>query len=865
VAIAVLLTIGSAPLHAQVNDKTMNYFPFAIPPLDTSPSFTDLSSLNEKPAGERGPVTVRDGHFVDGAGKRLRFLGTNMVFGAAFPPKDLAPAIAGHLAKYGINVVRFHHMDGQAAPRGIWKGDFSGFDPEQLDRLDWFVAKLRERGIYANLNLHVSHQYPGLPSDLPPAFGYGKGIDQFHEPFIAAQEAYARDLLTHRNPYTKTTYAEERAVAFVEINNENSLTDKSMSDLAVLPEPFASELAGLWRAWLKAHYADTAALRVHWNEGSQPLGEEMLANGDFAQGLASWAPEQQQGAVLRSETVANEAAAGGQALHLTAEKAGQVDWAMQVTQRGLTLGDGKAYTLSFWGRAERAATITVAATLDQAPWTHCGLTRTIALTPEWRQMRLTFEAQGTVPGHCRVGFDVRNAVGNYWVAGVSLRPGGWTGLADGQTLEAGNVATPGADATRAARADYLRFLSDTERGYAERMTKFVKDTLGVKAVVSCTQGSYGGRLGLLREAAVSDYIDMHAYWQHPRFPHKAWDQADWLIENTPMTGSAEGGTLAGRAWMRVAGMPYVMSEYDHPAPSDYVGEMYPMLASFAAFQDWDGLYSFAYSHSPHDTVTNRISGFFDQVTHPVKMVFLPVAAVMFRMGGVAAGGEPLVLDLPREGLALAATSDAARSGPGVPRESLVTALLRPVAVRLTAGAGEATVPGPADAGDLRASNTNEIAWNLPGAMGGWKQSNYTVNAPSVRAAVGFIGGREITLGDVTIHVKQAKNNWAAVAVAALDGKPMAESQRVLVVVTGRAENSNMEWNPERTSVGAKWGDSPTVVEGVAATIRVPGGGHVHPLDQNGNLRPAIDSRERKTTIEFDAEAQYRTLWYAVVR
>jgi hypothetical protein len=81
-------------------------------------------------------------------------------------------------------------------------------------------------------------------------FNFGKTIDNFYRPYIEMQKEYARELLTHRNPYTGKTYLEEPAIAFVEINNENSL----LSNWRLLPElnrEHRSALASQWQDWLK--------------------------------------------------------------------------------------------------------------------------------------------------------------------------------------------------------------------------------------------------------------------------------------------------------------------------------------------------------------------------------------------------------------------------------------------------------------------------------------------------------------------------------------------------------------------------------------------------------------------------------------
>src|SRR5690606_5891053 len=140
-------------------------FPFVLPWDDATPGIADFSGLLARPAGARGHVYVADGHlYVGGATEdrpreRLRIWGVNTSFAANFPAKEDAPKVAGRLAKFGVNCVRFHHMDRDSTPKGIWKEDLVTIDPEQLDRLDYFIAQLKERGIYANINLHVSRFY----------------------------------------------------------------------------------------------------------------------------------------------------------------------------------------------------------------------------------------------------------------------------------------------------------------------------------------------------------------------------------------------------------------------------------------------------------------------------------------------------------------------------------------------------------------------------------------------------------------------------------------------------------------------------------------------------------------------------------
>ncbi len=257
-------------------------FPFVIPWDDAAPGVANVSPWNDRPAGARGPVFAADGHLWqrDEASpqgrRRMRFMGVNLAFAANFPSHEEAEKIAAHLAKLGVNCVRFHHMDRDAAPKGLWQADLKTFDAAQIDRLDFFISRLKAHGIYANLNLHVSRIYPDFPTWTGMPL-FHKGVDLFTPGMIALQKEFARALLHHRNPYLGTTYAQEPAVAFVEINNENGLVsrwwEKSLDEMPAL---YATELARQWAAWRRGQGlgADGDAIILRRDYGAQSAGRQ---------------------------------------------------------------------------------------------------------------------------------------------------------------------------------------------------------------------------------------------------------------------------------------------------------------------------------------------------------------------------------------------------------------------------------------------------------------------------------------------------------------------------------------------------------------------------------------------------------------
>ena len=431
-------------------------------------------------------------------------------------------------------------------------------------------------------------------------------------------------LLTHVNRYTQTAYAQEPCVAIVEINNENSLLQLKMADL---PDYYRNDILKKWNAWLKDRYASDEKLQAAWG-GSQPLGKDLLTRQVGRPG-----PGEDP---TRSSTSRTDRAA-------SASQAAEVTWQLQIQQTGLTLEEGGIYTLAFRGRSDKPRRLPLDVRLQKEDWHNCGLAETVELTPQWQEFSYTFRASRVEPAAVRVSMVLGSGpTGDFWIKDLTLRPGGSLGLRPGESLTAGNVAE-GRAAGTARHTDWVRFLAETERAYTNGMRRFLKEELGVRANVIDTQASYGNIPGCYRES-FNDYVDMHAYWQHPHFPGRPWDGNNWLIPNTPMVAAKDTGNFARLAAYRVAGKPFTVSEYDHPAPSQYAAEMFPMIASFAAVQDWDALFQFDWGGT--DWNSGKISGYFSLQQHPGKLAFLPAAAMMFRRGDVAAAEGEVRLDIP---------------------------------------------------------------------------------------------------------------------------------------------------------------------------------------------------------------------------
>jgi hypothetical protein len=215
----------------------------------------DLSFLLDAPAGKHGFVRAQGAHLVTGDGKRIRFWGVNVTDWSKgsimVPSKEDSPLWAATLARFGVNCARFQFLD-LPTPRGLIDGkrdDTRALDPEVFDREDFFIAELEKRGIYINFNLLVGRPFKAGDGvqDYQKIREGAKGISLYDPRIIELQKEYAKQLLAHYNPYTKSEYRNDPAVAMVEINNENALWVGSHG-----PTPYYDhELADLYNAWLR--------------------------------------------------------------------------------------------------------------------------------------------------------------------------------------------------------------------------------------------------------------------------------------------------------------------------------------------------------------------------------------------------------------------------------------------------------------------------------------------------------------------------------------------------------------------------------------------------------------------------------------
>ena len=129
---------------------------------------------------------------------------------------------------------------------------------------------------------------------------------------------------------------------------------------------------------------------------------------------------------------------------------------------------------------------------------------------------------------------------------------------------------------------------------------------------------------------------------------------------------------------------------------------------------------------------------------------------------------------------------------------------------------------------------------------------------------GLVAGQSFDLGGWKISVGETFRDYAAIVVTSLDGKALEQSKRILLTAVGSAQNRDMVWNEDRTSVGDQWGTGPTQVNGIGLTVTFHGAGvrKAYALDGRGARIKEIGLASRERGVwTLHAGPEHKTLWY----
>jgi hypothetical protein len=784
-----------------------------------------LPQVPHEPAGSHGYLQVdSEGHFRFEDGTPIRFIGVSLVAGGAFPDSTTARMIAKRLAKFGVNLVRLHHIDNSWSSSGRESliqpdADTRHLNPQQFDRLDYLIHQLAQHGIYVCVSLNSARQF--LPGDgvahadeIPRN---GKIVSLFEPRLLFLQKEHATNLLSHHNPYTGQRYADDPRIALLEIGNENTLYLAWKQDLLNGRRVYDNGLAlfhqrmldSLWHDFLRNKYGNTDAIRQAWLAGTiDTTQNNLLRNGDFEQPVSTEWILEQHGNANALLLLSSPAASGNAAARVEVVAATNSLWDIQLKQVGMPIEKDSTYTLRFWAKSPFPQPMRVALVQDDMPSVSLGLEQTLFLPSGlvWQSYTLTFTASRTNLVNARLTFALSATKNTIWLDDIQLHRTYMLGLLPEENLEASNIRRiehrERLNFSPARVQDTAEFYESLERKFFVEMYRHLTDVLGAKALITANN-IYGGPADA-KAQAIADYLDHHAYWDHPQYPTQPFSRTDWLITNLPMVRPplASATTIPALAADAVAGKPFTVSEYQHPFPNQYQAEAIPFLAAYGSLQDWDALALFCYHQDLGNWQPLYIRDHFQIDGNPLIMAMLPQLSHIFCHRLIQSAQREILLQYTRDEIY---RYDAEATGLlGVQgRLPETIALIH----RLRIGSFEA--PQQLQASDYAVSppaspyrsDTGEIEWDDQTGI-------LKVETPQVVMLSGFIDAQSVATEKLEILSASHFGSvlWTSTGVA-----PLASTDKSLMTVVTRVENSFMRWNGDHTRLDS-WGRDPVLME-----------------------------------------------------
>ncbi|TAE50147.1 MAG: T9SS C-terminal target domain-containing protein [Bacteroidetes bacterium] len=867
----ILLLLLACVFGYRANGQTFfQSYSFALPSNDT----TDRRFLPGFPAytiGESRRISADTlGNFLSGA-EPFRFWGVNLVASGAFPDKSKASYIAARMRKMGINLVRFHHIDNPnwAGNEGtlFYQGQSTrSLNLSNLDKLEYLIAKMKQNGVYVNMNLNVSRTFNALDGVVyADSLGeFGKAVTVFDPRLVFLQREYAQQLLSHVNPYTGLALKDDPVLAMVEIINENSLYG-AWKDGWLTPfknggritRRHSLMLDSLFQDFLLAKYGSQDTLAAAWSPASQGgSSSNLLINSGFENSsVAPWGLELFSGAQAQV-SVSPTAYSGTQSARVQVTQTTGTDWHIQFLQAGMSVQKDSSYVLTFYARSDANRTLNIGMMRNNDPYTWYG-GASVGLTTQWQRFTLSLTAPENNNGQFRLTFSFNNQTGSFWLDEMRLGRPAASGLEAGEALATRNIRRiPHSERLLYSPqriADMAEFYTSLQQNFMEEMRLYLKNTLGVQAPVTGTNALTGIHEAMEHEHM--DYLDDHSYWDHPWFPSVAWDPNDWLISNESMLEAEDGGAITQAfTGLTYVNKPYTVSEYNHAFPNRSRTEMVPALSAYASFHGADGLMFFDYN-GENQWDADRVGGFFSIHRDHSIMALFPSCAYAYR-NHLIREGQPLSIAYNREQTYRRAQQDnLGRWGKYLPydRRLNLTHAIKTLGYQSDTGTDMSTLPTPA--ADFFVTETGQTSWNQDLGL------LYTHTPGYVSVA-----GNLQPLNLEGFHLQSASGDGVVTWVS-LEGDSLITASRSLLTLSTRQQNTGMVWDGLQT-LHSNWGTAPTQQLPIQLSLRVRVQAdtlRLYPLDKTG-LESTYRSYLPVAPNTFDLQinqATDKSMWFGV--
>ena len=853
-------------LEARTRTDTTGWFEFPIKWDDVAPApALGAEKLLDPPAGKHGFVQAKDGHLYFADGRRAKFWGVCMCGREVMPTHEQAEKIAVHLAKMGMNIARVHALE--CAIFDPRFDDTQHLSAEMLERMDYFIAQLKKRGIYTFFDWHTYWRPRKGDGVAPRQLYHWTMLD---ERFVELHKSYARVLFLHKNPYTGNRYVDEPAVAAFEIINEKDLFSpfhdnklRNAPDMLRLKEALKTR----WNRWLTGRYGNAAGLRRVWTNSAGECG--LGAGEDPLKGTVEIPlPATELGSWDRDYKGTKGTARASDALLFCYEV--QTDCFLKLREFLRAIGVRAPISGTNWYmnvRPNVRSNAQMDFTESHAYWTHArpwppsraksAATNNVAMlscSPTTTDTLIYRLGRGKVPGKPFMVTEWNFDSPNEYRCEGPIEMAAYGALQDWDGIICyGYYCGWGRSWDEAAKFEPLGMFIGSEQIYNDpslicqfpvaaaiflrgdvRAAKHVVDIGYSKTDTFYAQGKWG------EEMAHFGFLPFLHRVRHAYFDEAYTGDADVVVSSGL---SASGSYAQTRRSILFCDNPSADLYNKSMGRHQLVAKLYPQLrfgnrpAAELSFED--RLWPWRNLEVP--------------LQPGIELRTLPQGAKAF---GTAAHGQ-LCLGFIDDKRCIAPGASALREIDEAWFYHLFTGAMEHWS--LTPRLNAAKDPPARAAQPTLVSDTDELSWNSLDGV-------FTLNTPCTQGAVGFLAGKKIKLAEVEIA---AKTKYCSIMLTSADGQPIRTSTRLLLTAVARSENTGQSWASDRMTIPVEGrGRAPVLVEPVEAEVTITSNlvdaeVLVRPLDPTGTSKAMLRARRGNRGITIRVGKRHATVFYAI--
>ena len=406
---------------------------------------------------------------------------------------------------------------------------------------------------------------------------------------------------------------------------------------------------------------------------------------------------------------------------------------------------------------------------------------------------------------------------------------------------------------------FIEFLNDIQCRCIEEQKRFLRDELKLNALITDINMTSKYTLNDVRKKL--DFADNHQYWDHPSFPAGEWVWP-YLFACTSSIGRK---AYAPRKLMpvRIFGKPYTVTEFNFCNPNPYRAECAPLMGGYAALQDWDGLYRFAWSHNRQAMETPGPPNQFDIVNDPQAQMAERIIGLLFLRQYVSTTEEAFAFTYTPE--QIRAIRETPYDAGEYPKEFSELGLF----CRIGTLGPESVFTGVQKVDTFGKNWQNQLPDSSRKALselektGRITSANGEITLDSKGKSLMIVTPKaEVLTSSGNIAGKLLKivngSRYQTVALLSLDGEDLTASRKMLLFQISNLAGSRQKFTNARRNMVLSWGKLPLLLEKCTAEIELELPDlKVEALKLDGSPNGIIPSAYENGKLRFTADTASR--------